>query len=119
MLFLVGSNILATVVGRFGLGLVKNLCLSLSLSQTRTRVGSIHPWVGLGRPRSVWVELFINYHGSVWVGFGDTVMVWVQRLRGTTTTCKTFHFISRTINRRKKFSPELLHLKQSIYCSLL
>jgi len=74
MLFLVGSNILATVVGRFGLGSVKNLCLSFSLSQTRTRVGSIHPWVGLGRPRSVWVELFINYHGSVWVGFGEEPM---------------------------------------------
>ena len=51
MLFLVGSNILATVVGRFGLGSVKNLCLFLNLSQRGTRVGSIHPCVGLGRPR--------------------------------------------------------------------
>jgi len=69
-----GSNFLSTITGRFGLGSVKSLCLSVCLSVSEINMGWVHPWVGLGRPRSVWVELFINYHGSIWVGFGEEPM---------------------------------------------
>jgi len=34
-----------------------------------------------------------SIHGLGLVGFNDTVMGWVQRLREMRTTCKTLHFI--------------------------
>ena len=72
------------------------------LTAAEMDMGWVHQWVRLG-----WVgsgRHFGNCHGLLWVGFNETVLGLVQRLREMKTTRMALHFIPRTLNWQKKFN---------------
>jgi len=48
--------------------------------------------------RSIHVSVWGGLNWAGWVLYNDSIMGWVQRLRGMKTICKTWHFMSTTLN---------------------